>query len=178
MMPTFFWAKKYLEQKKYKEALEQFLASVETTETTKPGKYSGDPRSSQINYFIGLGYEALGNKAKAKTYYQLSTDQELKDVNFVKYYQGLSYLKQGNKAKAEACFNRLVEEGDKRIKQGTEVDFFAKFGEKESVNIQLSNAYLLKGMGNKGLGDHAKATESLQKAVDLSVSNLWAKVEL
>lgn len=170
--------KKYLEQKKYKEALEQFLANVETAENTKPGKYSGDPRSPQINYFIGLGYEAMGNKAKAKTYYQLSTIQDLKDASFMKYYQGLSYLKQGNKAKAEACFKGLVEEGDKRIRKGTEVDFFAKFGEKESAKVQLSNAYLLKGIGYKGLDDRAKADENLQKAVDLSVSNLWANIEL
>lgn len=169
--------KKYLEQKKYKEALEQFLANVETAENTKPGKYTGDPRSPQINYFIGLGYEALGNKAKAKAYYQLCTDQDQKDTNFMKYYQGLSYLKQGNKAKAQDCFNSLVDEGDKKIKKGNEVDFFAKFGEKESANVQLSNAYLLKGIGYKGLGETTKANENLQKAVELSVSNLWANIE-
>ncbi|HAH23615.1 MAG TPA: DUF5107 domain-containing protein [Prolixibacteraceae bacterium] len=169
--------KKYLEQKKYKEALEQFLANVETTENTKPGKYTGDPRSPQINYFIGLGYEAMGNKAKAKTYYALSTDHGLKDGNFMQYYQGLSYLKQGNKAKATECFNKLVAEGDQKIKQGSEVDFFAKFGEKESAHVQLSNAYLLKGMGYKGLGDKVRAQEYLQKAVELSVSNLWANIE-
>ena len=64
------------------------------------------------------------------------------------------------------------------LKQGSEVDFFAKFGERESVNVQLSNAYLLKGLGYKGLGETKLAGENLQKAVELSASNLYAKVEL
>ena len=168
--------KKLLAEKKNAQALEQFLASVETPENSK--SKVGDARSPQVNYFIGLAYEALGNKAKSKAYYKLSTDQAIRDANFISYYQGLSYLKQGDKAKAEANFNSLIEEGDKKIKQGTEVDFFAKFGEKESASVQLSNAYLLKGLGYKGLGESAKANEYLQKAVELSVSNLWATIEL
>lgn len=170
--------KKFLEQKKYKEALDQFLASVETTETTKPGKYSGDPRSAQINYFIGLGYEALGNKSKAKSYFTMASGQSLRESDYINYYKGLSYLKLGEKAKAEACFNKLVEEGEKKITQGSEVDFFAKFGEKESAAVQQSNAHLLKGLGYKGLGEKVKAEVSLRKALELSVSNLWARVEL
>jgi tetratricopeptide (TPR) repeat protein len=170
--------KKYLEQKKYKEALEQFLANVETPENSRSGRNTGDARSPQINYFIGLGYEAIGNKTKANSYYSLSTSQILKEANYINYYQGLSYLKLGNKPKATECFNMLVDEGDKKFKQGSEVDFFAKFGEKEASNVQLSNMYLLKGLGYKGLGDNAKATENLQKAVDLSASNLWANIEL
>jgi len=170
--------KKYMDQKKYKEAHDQFLASVETTETTKPGKYSGDPRSAQINYFIGLAYEALGDKIKAKSYFTLSAEQPVKESEYINYYKGLSYLKLNNKAKAQACFNQLVEEGDKKLKQGEAVDFFAKFGEKETANVQQSNAYLLKGLGYKGIGDKAKADENLQKAVSLSASNLWANVEL
>jgi len=65
-----------------------------------------------------------------------------------------------------------------RISKGSEVDFFAKFGEKEAANVQLSNAYLLKGIGNKGLGNKAEATGNLKKAVELSDSNLWANIEL
>jgi tetratricopeptide (TPR) repeat protein len=167
--------KKYLEQKKYQLALEQFLASVETPENSKAK--SGDERSPQINYFIGLAYEALGNKAKAKTYFAMSADQPARESDYMAYYQGLSDLKLGNKAKATGRFNALIEAGDKRISKGSEVDFFAKFGEKEAANVQLSNAYLLKGLGYKGLGDTAKATENLQKAVELSASNLWANIE-
>jgi tetratricopeptide (TPR) repeat protein len=170
--------RKYLAAKKYKEALEQFLATVENAENAGPGRKSGDARSPQINYFIGLAYEALGNKAKANSYFTLSTTQTIRDANTMTYYQGLCFLKLKNKPKAESCFNALIIEGEKRLKQGQDVDFFAKFGEKESTNVQLSNAYLLIGLGKKGLGDTASSSENLKNAVELSASNLWAKIEV
>ncbi|MBE3085727.1 MAG: hypothetical protein IMZ64_05860, partial [Bacteroidetes bacterium] len=108
----------------------------------------------------------------------LSTDQPIRTNNYIRYYQGLSFLKLGNKTKASEYFNSLIEEGNKRINQGSEIDFFAKFGEREAENAQLSNAYLLKGLGYKGLGDTNAATENLKKAVELSASNLYANVEL
>ena len=83
-----------------------------------------------------------------------------------------------NKAKAAEYFNTLIKEGEKKIRQDSDIDFFAKFGEREAENVRLSNAYLLKGLGYKGLGDTKSATENLSKAVELSASNLYAKVEL
>ena len=170
--------RKYLKEKKYKEALDQFLLTVETPENSQPGRSSTDMRGPQINYHIGLAYEALGNNKKAKSYFSTSANQSLRESNYIRYYQGLSFLKVGNKAKAAEYFNLLIEEGDKRIKQGSEVDFFAKFGEREAANVQLSGAYLLKGLGYKGLGETVKATENLKKAVVLSASNLYANAEL
>jgi tetratricopeptide (TPR) repeat protein len=168
--------KKYLSEKKYQQALEQFLATVETPDNS--GRRSGDMRSPQINYYLGSAWEALGKKPQAKAAFTQSTDQSVRETSYIRYYQGLSYLKLGNKNKATEYFNSLIAEGEKRIKQGSEIDFFAKFGEREAENVQLSNAYLLKGLGYKGLGDNNNATENLRKAVELSASNLYAKVEL
>ena len=170
--------KKYLSEKKYEQTLEQFLSTIETPDNSQSGRRTGDMRSPQINYWVGIAYEALGNKTKAKSYFTLSTDQPIRTNNYIRYYQGLSFLKLGNKTKASEYFNSLIEEGNKRINQGSEIDFFAKFGEREAENAQLSNAYLLKGLGYKGLGDANAATENLKKAVELSASNLYANVEL
>ena len=168
--------KKYLSEKNYKGALEQFLGLAATPENSDIGR-RGDFRSPQINYFTGLAYEALGQKAKAKQYFTMSADDGSKQISQIKYYQGLSCLKLGNKTKADEIFNSLVSEAENRIKRGEEVDFFAKFGEKEAANVQLSNAYLLKGLGYKGLNDMGKASENIKKAMELSASNLYAKVE-
>ena len=170
--------KKYLAEKKYELALDQFLLTLETPDNSQPGRRTGDMRSPQINYYIGLAYEALGKRDKAKSYFTLSADQSIIESVYIRYYQGLSYLKLGNKLKASEYFNSLIEEGNKRINHGSEIDFFAKFGEREAANVKLSNAYMLKGLGYKGLGETNEATEDLKKAVELSASNLYASIEL
>jgi tetratricopeptide (TPR) repeat protein len=170
--------KKYLAEKKYEQALEQFLSVVESPENSITTDRTGDIRSPQINYYIGLTYEALGDKANSKLFFTRSSVQQIRENNYILYYQGLSFLKMGDKAKATEYFNALISEGEKSIKQGSDIDFFAKFGEREAENVRLSNAYLLIGLGYKGLGDTNAAAENLKKAVELSASNLWAKVEL
>jgi tetratricopeptide (TPR) repeat protein len=169
---------KNLGEKNNQKALENFLlAQVPEEEAT--GGRSGN-RNIQVNYFIGLAYEALGSKTKAKNYFTLSAELSSRSTDFVKYYQGLSKKKLGRKAEASEIFNSLLKEGERQIEQSSagEADFFAKFGEREAENARLSNAYLLKGLGYKGLGDLKSATENLNKAIELSASNLYAKVEL
>jgi tetratricopeptide (TPR) repeat protein len=167
------YGKQLLSEKKYDAALQQFLSAVEPQTVAK----REDNRSPQINYYIGLAYEALGKKKESKSYFTLSTEQKVEASDYVSFYQGLSYQRLGKKDQATACFNAMIKAGEERIKKGSEVDFFAKFGERETENVQLSNAYLLKGLGYKGLGDKKSADENLGKAVELSVSNLYATVE-
>jgi tetratricopeptide (TPR) repeat protein len=170
--------KKFLAERKYDQALQQLLLINKTSDNSDSDKGTVDMRTPQINYFIGLAYEALGKKAQAKTYFSASSNQPIKEASYIRYYQGLSYLKLGNKAKASEYFNSLIEAGSKQLTKGSEIDFFAKFGETESGNVQLSNAYLLKGLGYKGLNDNKTAIENLKKALELSASNLYARVEL
>lgn len=170
--------KKFMTEKNYSKALVEFLLA-QVPEEEAGGSRSGN-RNLQVDYFIGSAYEALGNKSKAKNYYSMSTSQESRSSSYIRYYQGLSYSRLGKKKEASDAFTAIIEEGDKQVKQSAsnEVDFFAKFGEKEAENARLSNAYLLKGLGYKGLGNAAAAKENLQKAVELSASNLYAATEL
>ncbi len=49
-------------------------------------------------------------------------------------------------------FRHFRNEGEKKMNSDSDIDFFAKFGEREADNVRLSNAYLLKGLGLKGHG--------------------------
>lgn len=168
---------KYMSEKNYKKALDEFLLAQIPDE--EGGSARAGAREVQTDYHIGLAWEALGNKTKAKSFYSLSARSDVKDENYVRYYQGLSQIKLGNKSKASEIFNSLISAGDKILNSSSETtDFFAKFGETESKNSVLSNAYLLKGLGYKGLGNAGMAEENLRKALELSAGNLYAKVEL
>ncbi len=118
---------------------------------------------------------------KAEEFYKLATVAETSKIpGIMSYYQGLSFLELNNKTKAVEIFENLIENGDNIINKSSEgkEDFFAIFGEQEDENIKNSQAYTLRGLGYKGLNKKDQAKEDLTKAVELSVSNLWAKSEL
>jgi hypothetical protein len=169
--------RRLMKEGKYNEALKQFLEANVLGEDSQDDSRSGDMRTPQVEYFIGLACEALGKKDSAKSYFEGSANKKMQDANFVTYYQGLSHLKLGNRKKAEELFNLLIASGDEQIKNGGDVNFFAKFGESETKNELMSQAYLLKGLGNKGLGKLAQSKENLDKAIGFSNSNLWAQAE-
>lgn len=169
---------KYMDQKNYKKALEHFLLAQVPDE--EGGSARSGAREVQVDYHIGLAYEALGNRPKARNYFGMSSKPEVRATSFILYYKGLSLIKLGERNKASEVFRSMIENADKQINQTmTEAtDFFAKFGEQEARNVQLSNAYLLKGLAYKGLGDKSTARENLSKAVELSAGNLYAGIEL
>ncbi|MBN2667563.1 MAG: DUF5107 domain-containing protein [Bacteroidales bacterium] len=170
--------RKYMAEKNYSKALDQFLLAQVPEEEAGGSRFGN--RNYQVDYFIGTAYEALRSKGKAKKSFQMSTAREALSSSYIRYYQGLSWLALGNKKEAEKAFNALKAEGDRQINRGetSEVDFFAKFGEREAENARLSNAYLLKGLGNKGLGNIPEARANLVKAMELSSASLYAKSEL
>jgi tetratricopeptide (TPR) repeat protein len=157
----------------YLQALDQFRAAI----NREAGDEEAGARDPQINYFIGTAYEKLDEKELANAAFEKSAGQEISRTGFTSYYQGLSLKKTGKAEQAKKIFDALIEVGNKRIKQNEDLDFFAKFGERTYENNRLSNAHLLTGLGYKGLGEKAKANENLQKAVELTVYNLWAAFE-
>ena len=170
---------KFMLDKNYNKALEYFLLAQVPDE--EAGSARSGNRDIQVNYFIAQAYKALKNNRKAKEHYKRATAIDLSDgAGVMNYYQGLSYLELKDKSKANEVFNSLVTSGDKIInKTGEEEsEFFAIFGEREDENARNSRAFTLRGLGYKGLGKIDQAKSDLQKAVEWSESNLWARTEL
>ena len=169
---------KFMAEKNYSKALEQFI-KAQVPEEEAGGSRLGN-RNYQVDYFIGSAYQAMGSRSKARQWFQMSTAREAMGSSYIRYYQGLSWMALGNSREAEKAFNDLITEGDRQINrsESRDVDFFAKFGEREAENARLSNAYLLKGLGYKGLGKVSEARENLQRATELSSASLYAKAEL
>jgi tetratricopeptide (TPR) repeat protein len=170
---------KYYNNGDFQKALDHFLMA-QVPDEEAGGSGSGN-REIQVCYYIGRTYDALENKEQAKSFYTMAIEKGMQGgVDLMGYYLGLNYMKLGEKKKAEEIFMSLVTEGEKQLNQDpdSELDFFAKFGERETENTRVSNAYTIKGLGHKGLGQVDQAEKDLEKAVELKVSNLWAYTEL
>lgn len=172
--------KQFLMEKKYNKALELFLNAHYLPGKDDEKKEYDDDRMPQIDYYIGLAYKFLGDKAKSNYYFKRSATYslQLKDGNFVKYYQALSMLNLGQTENANAIFNDLIQYGEGVINKGAKIDFFAKWGAQENNNVLISNAYLLKGLGLKGLNKTNEAQENLKNSTKYFSFNIWAGAEL
>jgi tetratricopeptide (TPR) repeat protein len=169
--------KKYLQDKNYEKALEYFLEAQVPEEEAGNERFGN--RELQVNYFIGMAYETLNQESKAETFLGKATGQGTENVSgIMDYYKGLSFAELGETRKAEKVFKSMIDYANEKLQGEETVEAGVIFGASEAENVRKSLYYTIRGLGNKGLGKEIKAKEDLQKAVDLSRSNLWAKVEL
>jgi tetratricopeptide (TPR) repeat protein len=170
--------RKFMAGGDYQKALGEFLKARIPDE--EGGSARAGAREIQVGYYTGLAYEALGKMTRARECFRSSASSQADDGNYIRYYQGLSRSKLGGKQEAAMIFRSMVAKADSLLSASANdaPDFFAKFGEKEARNVRSSNAWLLKGLGYKGLGDLKAAKEALQKACSLSAGNLYAITEL
>lgn len=167
--------KHYYDNKEYQKALDAFLKAQITREEAGDDRQGG--REIEVDYYIGLAYEALRNRAKANASFRSSARQPSQMVNVTSYYQGLSYAKLGENAQARKIFESMVTDADRQMGQSISSEVGAIFGRRESADNRLSRLYTMRGLGYKGLGELQKAKEDLDKALELSQSNLTAIVE-
>ena len=167
--------KQYFEKKEYQKALDYFLKAQITKE--EAGNDRQGDQTIQVDYYIGLAYEALGNRSKANTFFKQSTNQEVRGVNVMNYYQGLSYAKLGNQNQAIKIFESLISEADNQLQRSATSEVGVIFGGREASDDRMSRLYTMRGLGYKGMGDLQKAKDDLNKALELSRSNLWALEE-
>jgi tetratricopeptide (TPR) repeat protein len=117
----------------------------------------------------------LGSQKKAKEMWQLSIDRRLyTQISEIYFYRALSLKKLGRTSEATEIFNQLIDQGTQRL-EVPDIDFFAKFGEKESADDRRSEAHYLIGLGYLGKGMDEEAKPEFEKAVSLNINHIWAK---
>ncbi len=161
-----------LEDGKTKESISAFNRALEYPENQQAGKPLSEPRWAMINYYLGLAWQKQGNKKTAAQYFNKSAAQEI-GFSENSFYQGLSLGELGKKDKAEAIFQKLISKGETDL-QELETDFFAKFGERQTVQEQKAKAFYVKALGLYGMGEKDKAKAEVRFALDLNNSLVWA----
>ena len=80
----------------------------------------------------------------------------------------------GEKDKADVIFQKLISKGEADLHRIEGTDFFAKFGERQTLQEQQADARYLKALGLFGRGEKEKAKAEVQSALDLNNSLVWA----
>ena len=134
-------------------------------------------RDMQVNYYMGLTYKAMGTRKSAEEYFKKGAESKSRSIGVMSYYQGLCFSEINKDREARELFNSMIGEANAQLSSQDNIEVGVIFGEEESESVRKSRNFTLRGLGNKGLNKMQEAKEDLGKAIELSHSNLWAKVE-
>jgi tetratricopeptide (TPR) repeat protein len=167
---------------KYEEALKDYEASLEYPENLEVGRPYHETKLPQVDYLMGLTYEKLGDTTKARESFQQAVadlgGKRRREQPEMLYYQGLAAQKLGQTTEATQIFDKLIAMGNKSLAAGSDIDYFAKFGQQRSSRFRLADAHYLIGRGNLGKGETAKAKGEFRAVLGLNVNHLGATTQL
>ncbi len=167
--------REYLLSGSYDLALEQFLLADTYPSNQRIGRISDYRKEAQIYYFTALAYKAMDENGQAKSYFKKAVDTPTGNSEYL-YYRAMSQKELGQEDDATASAEELIKSGEEALTLAGDADFFAKFGERVSVNARLAYAHYLIALGKQALGDSEKAQEAFSQALELKNSILWANV--
>ncbi len=159
------------------QALKDFESALEYPENLEVGKPARGGRAGEVFYFIGEALLALGKLGDARAAFERSVAESPGSLECA-YYQGLSWLKLGREGEARCVFDGLIRSAQDGLARSEAMDYFAKFGEKESIGRRQANFHYLLGLGLRGKGKKKEAQEEFLKALRLYPYFLPARKQL
>jgi tetratricopeptide (TPR) repeat protein len=162
----------YFDKKAYESALASFTCALSYPRNLEVGRPINDISASRIHYLIGLVHQQLGNPDQAKECFETCLQIDVGHTNFL-YYQGKTWKALGDKDKGDILFTSLIENGRKRLRQEQDIDFFAKFGEKQAFDARNKSAYVSIAFGYLGREETETAKDYFRKAQALDRNDVW-----
>ena len=174
-------AKKDLKQGDPAHAVKLLCEAMSYPDNLGEGRLEGT-KDNHLFYHLGLAYEALGEKEKARDAFEKATLGAMEVAGVMYYYdqpadmilyQGLAKEKLGDRKAANARFYKLLDYGEAHLKDEFKMDYFAVSMPDMSVfdtDMTRKNeihCYYLLALGRLGLGDREKANEYFQKVLSM-----------
>jgi tetratricopeptide (TPR) repeat protein len=156
-----------LDAKNGRDALKDFEAAMTypaNLEVAPPSRGTG---SAKAFYLIALANDLMGKKGEAASYTEKAAALE-PGWSEQSYFKGLALARLGRKAEAVRIFEGLANFARERLAASPSMDFFEKFGEKQSAAAHEAQYHFLAGLGLKGLNRNPEAAAEFQKALALN----------
>jgi len=175
-------------RKSFSGALADFQAALTFPQNLEAARSYRGGRAPEILYWVGTAFDALGQRQQAREAWKQSAAQLAGSEEHPRptadsgaallYYQARSLEKLGEAAKATAIFQQLLDAATAALKRGEAVDYFAKFGERQSRRARQAQAHYIAGLGYLGLNQPENARQAFARAVELNPYQLAARAAL
>ncbi|WP_299664599.1 DUF5107 domain-containing protein [uncultured Polaribacter sp.] len=183
-------AKKHISLNNFNKAIACLMQAKVYPHNLGEGKLQGT-QENDIDYWLGCAYEGLGEQEKAKHFFEKASqglsnpspaifynDQQPDKI----FYQGLAFKKLNRKDKAIVRFENLINYGKTHMNDDVKLDYFAislpdlLIWEEDLNDINKIHCNYLIGLGELGLGNQEKATESFAKVLKMDTYHLPAHI--
>ena len=174
----------------YEEARELLEKALVYPENLGEGKLEGT-KDNHLYYYLGLVKKALGKTEEAKECFRLAERGENEPAGVMYYYdqpadmilyKGLAKEELGKTKEAYACFYKLLDYGERHLKEEIKNDFFAVslpdfliFEEDMTIKNQAHCHYLM-GLGKLGLGRKEEASKHFAEAIELDYNHQKSRI--
>ena len=155
-------------------ALAHFSGAMETPDSLGE-KYHLLQAKADVNYWLGCGYEAMGQVEEARTAFEASAAEEGDFSEMavtlhspLSYYRGLSLRKLGQEEDSQMLFRDLLKFAQEGLGQEARIDYFATslpdllVFEEDLQRRRDAEHHLLAALAHHGLGDIDAATKALK----------------
>ena len=161
----------------YLRAIELLQECLEYPHHLGEGKLYG-AQENDFYYLLGIAYDALGEKAKARECWEEATKGPQEPAAAMYYndakpdkifYQGLALLKLGREGEAHGRFYKLINYGKQHVFEKQVMDYFAVslpdlliWEDSLDMKNEIHCKYML-ALGYYGMGEQAKALRYLEE---------------
>jgi tetratricopeptide (TPR) repeat protein len=144
--------------------------------------------SSNIQYWLGEGWAAAGDAARARTHWERAVRQrgdfqqmQVRGVSEMTYWSAMAMRKLGREAEAESLFGEILNYAEELEKQPPKIDYFATslptmlLFDEDLAKRQHVTATFLRAQALLGLGRNAEARAALDEVHRLDRSHMGAQ---
>lgn len=185
-------AKAKMKESDYGKAEELLEKALVYPENLGEGKLEGT-KDNDIYYYLGKVKNALGKIDEAKDCFEKAEIGENEPAGVMYYYdqpadmilyKGLANMELGNNKAAYACFNKLMDYGERHLNDEVQNDFFAVslpdflIFEENMEAKNKAHCYYLMGLAHLGFDDKKKAAEAFAKALELDFNHQNCRIYL
>lgn len=185
-------AKAALAENAFDTAEELLEKSLECPLNLGEGRLEGT-KDNNIYYYLGVVKEALGKAEEATECFkkaEMGVDEPAGAMYYYDQpadmilYKGFANQKLGNMKAAYACFNKLMDYGERHLYDEVKNDYFAVslpdflIFEDDMDKKNKAHCHYLMGLANLGMGEKEEAARQFEKAIEYDFNHQNGRIYL
>lgn len=176
----------------YEKAADQLREALSYPHNLGEGRLEGT-KDNHLYYHLGLALDGMGQKREAERCYRLATLGAMEPAGMMYYYdqpadmilyQGLAFQKLGDRGSANTRFYRLLDYGEKHLRDSFRMDYFAvsmpdfTIFDEDMTKKNRAHCFYLMGLGKLGLRRFDDAAKDFRQALELEPAHQNAALYL